>query len=155
MIVKSFASNIHRVQQVITAAEALDHKVVLLGRSMVKNIKIGQTLGLVKAEKATIVDSNKVSSIPDNQLVVMTTGSQGEPLSALTRMAIAEHRQIKLRRGDTVVYSANPIPGNERAIEETIDRLVRVGCDVVTAKDAPIHTSGHGYTEEIKLMLNL
>ncbi|MEX0620286.1 MAG: ribonuclease J, partial [Solirubrobacterales bacterium] len=155
VIVTSFASNIHRVQQVINAAENLDRKVVLLGRSMVKNVKIGRTLGLVKANDSTIVDSNKVGSIPDDQLVVMTTGSQGEPLSALTRMASAEHRQIQLRRGDTVVYSANPIPGNERAIEETIDRLVRVGCHVVTAKDAPIHTSGHGYTEEIKLMLNL
>lgn len=85
----------------------------------------------------------------------MTTGSQGEPLSALTRMASEDHRQIRLREGDTVIYSATPIPGNERAIEETVDRLARLGCRIVTARDAPIHTSGHGYREELKLLLNL
>jgi len=155
IVVTSFASNIHRVQQVINAAEKLDRHVVLLGRSMVKNVKIGRELGLIKARKSTLVDAKEVEKLADERLVIMTTGSQGEPLAALHRMAGEEHRQIRLRHGDTVVFSANPIPGNERAIEETIDRLVRIGCRVVTARDAPIHTSGHGHREEIKLMLNL
>ena len=88
-------------------------------------------------------------------MVVISTGSQGEPLSALRRMAHNDHRQIKLRDGDTVVFSATPIPGNERAVNETVDRLYHIGCDVVTTADAQIHASGHGYAEEIKLMLNL
>ncbi len=104
----------------------------------------GRELGLVKARKSTLVDAKEVDKLPDERLVIMTTGSQGEPLAALRRMAGHEHRQVSLRDGDTVVFSANPIPGNERAIEETIDRLVRIGCRVVTARDAPIHTSGHG-----------
>ncbi len=155
IIVTSFASNIHRVQQVITAAEALDRNVVLLGRSMVKNVKIGKELGLITAKKGTIVEPRAVERLEDDKIVVMTTGSQGEPLAGLQRMATQEHRQIRLREGDTVVFSANSIPGNERAVEETIDRLARLGCRVVTAKDAPIHTSGHGFREELKLMLNL
>jgi ribonuclease J len=155
IIVTSFASNIHRVQQVISAAEALDRQVVLLGRSMVKNVKIGRSLGLISARKGTLVEPRDIEKLPDDRLVIMTTGSQGEPFAALRRMAAQEHRQIRLHGGDTVVFSANPIPGNERAIEETIDRLARIGCRVVTAKDAPIHTSGHGYREELKLMLNL
>ncbi len=155
IVVTSFASNIHRVQQVITAAEALDRRVVLLGRSMVKNVRIGRQLGLISARPSTLVEPREVERLPDARVVVMTTGSQGEPLAALRRMASQEHRQISLRAGDTVVFSANPIPGNERAIEETIDRLARIGCRVVTAKDAPIHTSGHGFREELKLMLNL
>ena len=88
-------------------------------------------------------------------MVVISTGSQGEPLSALRRMAHNDHRMIKLRRGDTVVFSATPIPGNERAVNETIDRLYHIGCDVITPREAPIHASGHGYAEELKLMLNL
>ncbi len=155
IVVTSFASNIHRVQQVITAAERLDRHVVLLGRSMVNNVKIGQQLGHIRAKQSTIVQPRDVERLPDHKVVVMTTGSQGEPLAALRRMAGEEHRQIRLREGDTVVFSATPIPGNERAIEETIGRLVRLGCRVITAKDAPIHTSGHGYREELKLMLNL
>ncbi len=154
-IITSFASNIHRVQQVITAAEELDRHVVLLGRSMVKNVKIGRSLGLVEVAPKTIVDPKQVEQLPDDKVVIMTTGSQGEPLSALTRMASEEHRQIRLRSGDTVIYSATPIPGNERAIEETVDRLARLGCRIITAKDKPIHTSGHGYREEMKLLLNL
>jgi ribonuclease J len=155
IVVTSFASNIHRVQQVITAAEALDRHVLLLGRSMVKNVRIGRELGLITAKSSTIVEPRDVDRLPDERVVVMTTGSQGEPLAALRRMAGEEHRFVRLREGDTVVFSATPIPGNERAIEDTIDRLVRLGCRVVTARDAPIHTSGHGFREEIKLLLNL
>ncbi|MGE3811161.1 MAG: ribonuclease J [Candidatus Nanopelagicales bacterium] len=154
-IVTSFASNIHRVQQVITAAETLGRNVTLLGRSMAKNVRIARSLGLIEVSSSTLVDAREVERLPDDKVVVMTTGSQGEPLSALTRMASEDHRQIRLREGDTVIYSATPIPGNERAIEETVDRLARLGCRIVTARDAPIHTSGHGYREELKLLLNL
>ncbi len=154
-IVTTFASNIHRVQQVVTAAEALGRRVALLGRSMDKNVRIARSLGLVDVAAGTLVEPRQVENLPDDKVVLMTTGSQGEPLSALTRMSSDDHRQIKLREGDTVIYSATPIPGNERAIEETVDRLARIGCRIVTAKDAPIHASGHGHREEIKLLLNL
>lgn len=156
IIVTSFASNIHRVQQAIDAADVLGRKVALMGRSMVRNVNIARELGHVKVPKGmTVVDARKVGKVPDEELVLLTTGSQGEPLAALRRMAYREHRQIRLHAGDTIVFSATPIPGNERAINDTIDRLFQIGCDVVTAKDAPIHTSGHGHREELKLMLNL
>jgi ribonuclease J len=156
IILTSFASNIHRVQQTIDAADALGRKVALMGRSMIRNVNIGRELGHIKVPKAMeIVDARKVEKVPDDELVILTTGSQGEPLAALRRMAYGEHRQIKLHAGDTIVFSATPIPGNERAINDTIDRLFQIGCNVVTARDAPIHTSGHGHREELKLMLNL
>ena len=102
-----------------------------------------------------LIQPQEVEDWPDHKVVVISTGSQGEPLSALRRMAYDDHRAIKLHRGDTVVFSATPIPGNERAVNETVDRLYHIGCDVVTAREAPIHASGHGYVEELKLMLNL
>lgn len=155
IIVTSFASNIHRVQQAIDAADALGRKVALLGRSMVKNVGIGRELGHIKVPKGMLVEGRELNRVRDQDLVIITTGSQGEPLAALRRMAYREHRQVKLHAGDTIVFSANPIPGNERAINDTIDRLFQIGCDVVTNADAPIHTSGHGYRDELKLMLNI
>jgi ribonuclease J len=155
IIVTSFASNIHRVQQVIDAAAALGRKVSLVGRSMRKNVNIGRSLGHVELPEGILVQPAEVEDWPDEQIVVLSTGSQGEPLSALRRMAHNDHRMIKLHRGDTVVFSATPIPGNERAVGETVDRLYHIGCDVITPREAPIHASGHGYTEELKLMLNL
>jgi ribonuclease J len=155
IIVTCFASNIHRVQQVIDAADALGRRVALLGRSMVKNVNIGRGLGYVKVPDGLMLDARKLASVPDSELVIITTGSQGEPLAALRRMAYQEHRQVSLHAGDTIVFSANSIPGNERAVNDTIDRLFHIGCDVVTNQDAPIHTSGHGHREELKLMLNL
>jgi ribonuclease J len=155
IIVTSFASNIHRVQQVVDAADALGRRVALLGRSMVKNVNIGRDLGHIKIPKGMLVDGRRLDGVPDEELVIITTGSQGEPLSALRRMAYGEHRQVELHAGDTVVFSANSIPGNERAVNDTIDRLFHLGCDVVTNHDAPIHTSGHGHREEIKLMINM
>ncbi|HUZ28169.1 MAG TPA: ribonuclease J, partial [Solirubrobacteraceae bacterium] len=155
IVVTSFASNIHRVQQVIDAASALDRKVALVGRSMRKNVNIGRSLGHIEFPDGTLIQPQEVEDWPDERVVVVSTGSQGEPLSALRRMAHNDHRVIKLHAGDTVVFSATPIPGNERAVNETIDRLYHIGCDVITPADAPIHASGHGYTEELKLMLNL
>jgi ribonuclease J len=155
IVVTSFASNIHRVQQVVDAAAAMGRKVALVGRSMRKNVNIGRSLGHIELPEGILVQPHEVEDWPDHKIVVISTGSQGEPLSALRRMAHNDHRMIKLRRGDTVVFSATPIPGNERAVNETVDRLYQIGCDVITPREAPIHASGHGYAEELKLMLNL
>jgi ribonuclease J len=155
IVVTSFASNIHRVQQVVDAAEALGRKVALVGRSMRKNVGIGRSLGHIEIPEGILVGPREITDLPDERIVVISTGSQGEPLSALRRMAYRDHRQIELQEGDTVVFSATPIPGNERAVNETIDRLYHIGCDVITPRDAPVHASGHGYAEEVKLMLNL
>jgi len=155
IVVTSFASNIHRVQQVIDAAEALDRKVALVGRSMRKNVGIGRNLGHIEVPDGILVGPREIGDFPDERVVIISTGSQGEPLSALRRMAYRDHPQVQLKGGDTVVFSATPIPGNERAVNETIDRLYHIGCDVITPRDAPVHASGHGYAEEVKLMLNL
>jgi ribonuclease J len=155
IVVTSFASNIHRVQQVVDAAGALQRKVALVGRSMRKNVAIGRTLGHIELPEGLLVGPREIEDFPDERIVIISTGSQGEPLSALRRMAYRDHPQVQLREGDTVVFSATPIPGNERSVNETIDRLYHIGCDVVTPRDAPVHASGHGYAEEVKLMLNL
>jgi ribonuclease J len=155
VIVTSFASNIHRVQQVIDAAVKLDRRVALVGRSMRKNFNIASNLGIANAPSGLFIQPKEIENFPDEKVVVISTGSQGEPLSALRRMANKDHRDLELHSGDTVVFSATPVPGNERAVNETIDRIYEIGASVVTAKDAPIHASGHGWQEEIKLMLNL
>ena len=155
IVVTCFASNIHRVQQVVDAAAQLGRKVALVGRSMRKNINIGRALGHINVPEGILIGLREVDQFPPEKLVIVSTGSQGEPLSALRRMAYRDHPQVELRAGDTVVFSATPIPGNERAVNDTIDRLYHVGADVVTTQDAPIHASGHGYQEELKLMLNL
>jgi len=155
IVVTSFASNIHRVQQVIDAAMQLDRRVALVGRSMRKNFNIASNLGIAEAPSGLFVQPREIESFPDEKIIVISTGSQGEPLSALRRMANNDHRDVELHSGDTVVFSATPVPGNERAVNETIDRIYEIGASVVTAKDAPIHASGHGWQEELKLMLNL
>lgn len=155
IVVTCFASNIHRVQQVVDAAGSLGRKVALMGRSMRKNVNIGRTLGHIDVPDGMLISPREMQDLPDHKLVIVSTGSQGEPLSALRRMAFSDHQQVELHSGDTVVFAATPIPGNERAVNDTIDRLYHIGCDVITAKDAPIHASGHGYAEELKLMLNL
>jgi ribonuclease J len=155
IVVTCFASNIHRVQQVVDAAAAHGRKVVLVGRSMRKNINIGRMLGHIDVPDGMFVQPREAQTFPDHKLVIVSTGSQGEPLSALRRMAHRDHPQVELHKGDTVVFAATPIPGNERAVNETIDRLYHIGCNVITPRDTPIHSSGHGYQEELKLMLNL
>jgi ribonuclease J len=155
IIVTSFASNIHRVQQVIDAADELGRKVALVGRSMRKNFNIASNLGIAKAPQGIFIQPREIGNFPDEKVVIISTGSQGEPLSALRRMANNDHRDVELHSGDTVVFSATPVPGNERAVNETIDRIYEIGATVITAQDAPIHASGHGWQEEIKLMLNL
>src|SRR6202035_2090948 len=155
IVVTSFASNIHRVQQVVDAAAALDRKVALVGRSMRKNVGIGLNLDHIEIPEGMLVGPREINDFPDERVVIISTGSQGEPLSALRRMAHRDHPQVELKSGDTVVFSATPIPGNERAVNETIDRLYHIGCDVITPREAPVHASGHGYAEEVQLMLNL
>jgi ribonuclease J len=155
IVVTSFASNIHRVQQVIDAAAQVGRKVSLVGRSMRKNVNIGSSLGHIEVPEGLLVGVKEVEDFPDHKVVVISTGSQGEPLSALRRMAHADHPHVELRDGDTVIFSATPIPGNERAVGETINRIYQLGADVITPREAPIHASGHGYAEELKLMINL
>jgi ribonuclease J len=155
IIVTSFASNVHRVQQAIDAAAKLDRRVALVGRSMRKNFNIASNLGIASAPDGLFIQPKEVEDFPDEKVVVISTGSQGEPLSALRRMAHRDHPDVELHSGDTVIFSATPIPGNERSVNETIDRIFQIGAQVVTASDAPIHASGHGWQEELKLMLNL
>jgi ribonuclease J len=155
IIVTCFASNVHRVQQVIDAATQLDRRVALVGRSMRKNFNIASNLGMAGAPSGLLIQPKEIGDFPDEKVIAISTGSQGEPLSALRRMAHNDHRDIELHSGDTVVFSATPIPGNEQAVNETIDRIFQIGASVVTASDAPIHASGHGWQEELKLMLNL
>jgi ribonuclease J len=155
IIVTSFASNVHRIQQVIDAAGRLDRKVALVGRSMRKNINIAANLGIANVPDGMLIQPKEIEDFPDEKVVAISTGSQGEPLSALRRMANNDHRDVELHSGDTVIFSATPVPGNERSVNETIDRIFEIGASVVTPADAPIHASGHGYQEEIKMMLNL
>jgi ribonuclease J len=155
IVVTSFASNIHRVQQVVDAAAELGRKVALVGRSMRKNVNIGRQLGHIDIPEGMLVGAGEIEDFPDRKIVVISTGSQGEPLSALRRMAHDDHPQVALHEHDTVIFSATPIPGNERSVNETINRIYQLGADVITPRDAPIHASGHGYAEETKLMINL
>jgi ribonuclease J len=155
VVVTCFASNIHRVQQVVDAAASLGRKVSLVGRSMRKNVNIGRMLGHIDIPEGMLVGPKEIEDFLDHRLVVLSTGSQGEPLSALRRMAHGDHPNVELHDGDTVIFSATPIPGNERAVNETIDRIYRLGASVITPRDVPVHASGHGYAEELKLMLNL
>jgi ribonuclease J len=155
IVITSFASNVHRVQQVIDAAAELDRKVALVGRSMRKNFNIARNLGHAWAPDGLLISPKEIQDFPDEKIVALSTGSQGEPLSALRRMAHGDHPDLELHSGDTVIFSATPIPGNERSVNETIDRIFQIGASVITAADAPIHASGHGWQEELKLMLNL
>ena len=155
IVVTCFASNIHRVQQVVDAAATVGRKVALVGRSMRKNTNIGRNLGHIDIPEGMLVGVREIEDFPDHKMVIISTGSQGEPLSALRRMAHGDHPNVDLREGDTVIFSATPIPGNERDVGQTINRIYQLGADVITARDAPVHASGHGYAEEMKLMINL
>jgi len=153
--VTSFASNIHRVQQVVDAASALDRKVALVGRSMRKNVGIGSQLGHIDLPAGLMIQAREIDDFRDDQLVIISTGSQGEPLSALRRMAYRDHRRCSCTRATPSCSRRRRSPATSAPVNETVDRLYQVGCDVITTRDAPIHASGHGYAEELKLMLNL
>ena len=155
VIVATFASNIGRVQQVIDAAWAHGRKMVALGRSMEQNIAIALERGYLDDRDGTLVKKDQLARLPKEQLVVMTTGSQGEPMSGLTRMSNRDHRNITIEPGDTVIVSASPIPGNEEAVAKTIDNLFKEGAMVHYEPLVHCHGSGHGSREELKLMLGL
>ncbi len=154
-IVATFASLISRVQQVITAAEKHNRKVAFVGRSMVSNVQMATEMGYLEALPGTIIPVRDTAGLPLDQVVLMTTGSQGEPTSALVRIAKGESRDVNLLAGDTVIISATPIPGNERAVSQTIDNLLRQGAHVLYDRVAQVHVHGHASQEELKLMLNL
>ncbi len=155
IVIATFASNLHRVQQVIDATEYYDRKLVITGRSMENNVKIAIELGYLKIKKDTMININKIDNYDPSKIVMLTTGSQGEPMSALTRLAKSEHRKVKLRPNDTVIISATPIPGNEESMGDVINNLTELGCEVVYSKLADVHVSGHACQEELKLMLSL
>ncbi|MEA2040583.1 MAG: ribonuclease J [Thermodesulfobacteriota bacterium] len=155
IIVSSFASNISRIQQVINLAVEFGRKVVFNGKSMVTNVRIAKDLGFITIPKDTEIRKNQIAQFPDDSIAVITTGSQGEPLSALARMARGIHKNIKIRKGDTIILSSRSIPGNEKAITSVINSLYRLGAEVIYEKVSDIHTSGHAKIEELKLMLRL
>jgi ribonuclease J len=155
IIIATFASNIHRVQTIINAAAAHKRKVALSGRSMLKVLDIAMDMGYVKIQKNQLVNLDEIRKIPDKELVVITTGSQGEPMSALSRIASGAHREISVKRGDKIVLSSSPIPGNEKSVSNIVNRLLELGADVIYSDIADIHVSGHACEDEHKLMLSL
>ena len=154
IIVATFASNIHRLQQIINTAEKFNRKVAVSGRSMVNVVAVATELGYLNIPDNMLIDLNDISKYEDNEVVLITTGSQGEPMSALARMASAEHKKVEIKRGDLIIISAHPIPGNEKLISKVINSLFEKGAEVVY-DESDIHVSGHGSKEEQKLMLNL
>ncbi len=155
IIVAAFSSNIHRIQQVLDAADKFGRKVVLNGKSMVGNAKIARTLGYLKAPEGLMVDIKDLEALPPQRVVLLTTGSQGEPMSALTRMALDNHKQLKVQKGDTIILSSKFIPGHEKAISTMMNHLYRRGADVIYEKVSEVHVSGHASQEELKIMLNM
>lgn len=155
LIITTFASNIHRVQQVVNAAIIHHRKVAFIGRSMVNVVSIAKELGYIQIPDGLEVDLDQIDHLPANEVALVTTGSQGEPLAALSRMSMGEHRRIKIRQGDTVIISASAIPGNEKLIGRTINQLFKQGARVIYETLTDIHVSGHARQEELKMMLNL
>lgn len=155
IIVATFASNIHRVQQIIDIAEALGRKVAVIGRSLENLVAIGQDLGYLHIPNNLLIPMDLIRNYPNEKLVIITTGSQGEPMSALTRMAFSEHRKVELSPNDCVIISATPIPGNEKTVGKVINELMKIGCNVVYERMYDVHVSGHACQEELKIMMGL
>lgn len=155
IIVASFASNVHRVQQIINASYKFNRKVAVVGRSMVNVVKVATELGYLTVPEGTLIDIDQIGRYPSEKVVIITTGSQGEPMSALSRMAVSEHRKVEIEPGDLIIISASPIPGNEKSIFKVINELFKKGADVIYESLADIHVSGHACQEELKLIHNL
>ncbi|REJ36821.1 MAG: ribonuclease J [Bacillota bacterium] len=155
VLVATFASNVHRIQQVIDASARYGRKVAVLGRSMEQTVQVAADLGYLRGAGGVLVRLEHMRDMPPERCTILTTGSQGEPLSALTRMSTGDHRRFQIEPGDTVVIAATPIPGNEKLVYRTINNLFRLGAQVVYGREAGVHASGHGSQEELKLMLNL
>jgi ribonuclease J len=155
LLVTTFASSVHRINMILELAKKHNRVVSVIGRSMLNLIAHARTLGYIKCEDDLLQPLHMTHKLPDESVLILTTGSQGEPMSAMTRIANGEHRQVKVRKGDTVVFSANPIPGNTIAVVNTIDKLMIQGAKVVYGKEQGIHVSGHGAQEDQKLMLSL
>lgn len=155
IIISSFASNVHRIQQVVDGAMRFNRKIAFLGRSMVRNVELARELEYLKIDKRMMVPIEDIGKVPDNQLVILTTGSQGEPFSGLVMMSRGEHRQVSLGDRDAVFLLASVIPGNEKLVNNTINRLFALGCEVVYEQDRQTHVSGHASSEELKIILNL
>jgi len=155
IIVASFASHIHRIQQVVEAAKKHERLVGVTGRSMIRNVQIARDLGYLDLPDAMLVDQREINRVPDGDIAVLTTGSQGEPMAALSRIANGTHRTIETGPGDVVVIAAHPIPGNERGVSRTINNLMKRGAEVYYSPLTPVHVSGHAAQEEQKLVLNL
>lgn len=153
VFVASFSSHIHRLQQICDAARKCGRKVVVTGRSMLTNTRVARELGCLNIDDADIIDAFDIDNLPDDKIVVMCTGSQGEPLSALSRMANGEHKTLSIHEGDTVILSATPVPGNEKAVQQVVNSLAKLGCDVWDKNRALVHVSGHGSQEELKLLM--
>ena len=155
IIIATFSSNVHRIQKIIDIAVLCNRKVAISGRSMVNVVELAQELGYISIPANVLVDLNKTKNIPDKELVVITTGSQGEPMSALARMAFSEHKAINIRKGDMVILSSTPVPGNELTVSNVVNQLVKKGAEVIYSDIAEIHASGHACQEELKLMHSL
>ena len=155
IIFASFASNVNRLQQAISAAFKYQRKVATVGRSMINVVSIAAELGYLDIPEGTLIDVDEAMRLPGNQVCILTTGSQGEPMAALTRMAMHNHRQISIYPGDTVILSASPIPGNEKAVSRNIDQLFKLGAKVIYQSVSEMHVSGHASQEELKLMLSM
>ncbi|MCL2817699.1 MAG: ribonuclease J, partial [Clostridiales bacterium] len=155
IIITSFASNVHRIQQAIWSAGKFGRKVAVVGRGMANVTAIAKELGYLDIPKDILIDVDEVNDLPANKVLILTTGSQGEPLSGLTRMSMGEHKQVHIMPGDLVIISATAIPGNERLVGRTIDNLFRQGAMVIHEKSDGIHVSGHASKEELKVLLNM
>ena len=155
IVVATFASNVHRVQQIVNCAVRYNRKIAVCGRSMINMINTARELDYIKVPDNVFIDIDMIKNYTDDQLVIITTGSQGEPMSALTRMASGEHRKVQITPDDLIIISANPIPGNEKLVSKVIDDLMQIGAEVVYSSLADVHVSGHACQEEQRLMLAL